>query len=62
MPDPDAVAGGSVVSDPQHSQKLLRALRSLCKEQCFQDSVLVLDGERIPVQRNILAAASPYIR
>lgn len=62
MPDPEVTAAGSVVSDPQHSQKLLRALRSLWREHSFQDSVLVLDGERIPVQRNILAAASPYIR
>uniref|UniRef100_A0A8C7N9X9 Gigaxonin n=1 Tax=Oncorhynchus kisutch TaxID=8019 RepID=A0A8C7N9X9_ONCKI len=53
---------GSVVSDPQHSQKLLKALRSFWQEQCFQDAVLVLDGEKIPVQKNILAAASPYIR
>lgn len=53
---------GSVVSDPQHSQKLLKALRSFWQEQCFQDAVLVLEGEKIPVQKNILAAASPYIR
>lgn len=53
---------GSVVADPQHSRKLLRALRSFWQEQCFQDAVLVIDGEEIPVQKNILAAASPYIR
>ncbi len=34
----------------------------LRQEDCFQDAVLVLDGEQIPVQKNILAAASPYIR
>ncbi|MBN3315159.1 GAN protein, partial [Atractosteus spatula] len=55
-------SAGSVVSDPQHSTKLLRALRSFRQEKCFQDAVLVLDGEEIPVQKNILAAASPYIR
>ncbi|KAM9503854.1 gigaxonin-like isoform 1-T1 [Salvelinus alpinus] len=60
--DPVVSAAGSVVSDPQHSQKLLKALRSFWIEQCFQDAVLVLEGEKIPVQKNILAAASPYIR
>ncbi|XP_071199249.1 gigaxonin-like isoform X2 [Salvelinus alpinus] len=59
--DPVVSAAGSVVSDPQHSQKLLKALRSFWIEQCFQDAVLVLEGEKIPVQKNILAAASPYI-
>ncbi|XP_065134864.2 gigaxonin isoform X1 [Paramisgurnus dabryanus] len=53
---------GSVVSDPQHSQKLLKALQSFRQDNFFQDAVLVLDGEEIPVQKNILAAASPYIR
>lgn len=57
-----AVSCGSVVSDPKHSCKVLRALRSFREENCFQDAVLVLDGEEIPVQKNILAAASPYIR
>ncbi|KAG7333394.1 hypothetical protein KOW79_003529 [Hemibagrus wyckioides] len=52
----------SVVSDPQHSQKLLRSLRSFREDGSFQDAVLVLEGEEIPVQKNILAAASPYIR
>ncbi|KAJ8335539.1 hypothetical protein SKAU_G00388810 [Synaphobranchus kaupii] len=55
-------ASGSVVADPQHSRKLLRALRTFWQEQCFQDAILVIDGEEIPVQKNILAAASPYIR
>ncbi|XP_027017425.1 gigaxonin [Tachysurus fulvidraco] len=53
---------GSVVSDPQHSQKLLRSLRSFREDGSFQDAVLVLEGEEISVQKNILAAASPYIR
>ncbi|TSK38445.1 Gigaxonin [Bagarius yarrelli] len=53
---------GSVVSDPQHSQKLLRSLRSFREDGSFQDAVLVLEGEQIPVHKNILAAASPYIR
>ncbi|KAJ8281223.1 hypothetical protein GJAV_G00064990 [Gymnothorax javanicus] len=55
-------AAGTVVADPQHSRKVLRALRSFWQEQCFQDAVLVIDGEEIPVQKNVLAAASPYIR
>ncbi|XP_028813897.1 gigaxonin [Denticeps clupeoides] len=54
--------GGSLVSDPQHSQKILRALRSFWREQSFQDALLVIDGEEIPVQKNVLAAASPYVR
>ncbi|XP_016312927.1 gigaxonin-like [Sinocyclocheilus anshuiensis] len=64
MSDPKRAGAdaGSVVSDPQHSQKLLRVLQSFRQDDCFQDAVLVLDGEQIPVQKNILAAASPYIR
>lgn len=53
---------GSKVSDPQHSQKLLRVLRSFWQEQSFHDALLVVDGEELPVQKNILAAASPYVR
>ncbi|KAF7658041.1 hypothetical protein LDENG_00018380 [Lucifuga dentata] len=55
-------ASGSKVSDPQHSQKLLRVLRSFWQEQSFHDALLVVDGEELPVQKNILAAASPYVR
>ncbi|KAM4618988.1 gigaxonin isoform 2-T2 [Polymixia lowei] len=62
MPDSGVNASGSKVSDPQHSQKLLRVLRSFWQEQCFHDALLVVDGEELPVQKNILAAASPYIR
>ncbi|CAF92569.1 unnamed protein product [Tetraodon nigroviridis] len=50
------------VSDPQHSQKLLRVLRSFWLEQSFHDALLVVGEEELPVQKNILAAASPYIR
>ncbi|KAF0040837.1 hypothetical protein F2P81_006735 [Scophthalmus maximus] len=53
---------GSRVSDPQHSQKLLRVLRTFWQEQSFHDALLVVDGEELPVQKNILAAASPYVR
>uniref|UniRef100_A0A7N6AIC0 BTB domain-containing protein n=1 Tax=Anabas testudineus TaxID=64144 RepID=A0A7N6AIC0_ANATE len=53
---------GSKVSDPQHSQKLLRVLRTFWQEHSFHDALLVVDGEELPVQKNILAAASPYIR
>ncbi|KAM9754880.1 gigaxonin [Menidia menidia] len=55
MPNP-------AVSDPQHAQKLLRVLRTFWREQSFHDALLVVDGEELPVQKNILAAASPYIR
>nr|XP_058139242.1 gigaxonin-like [Dasypus novemcinctus] len=57
-----ALAEGSAVSDPLHAARLLRALSSLREESRFCDAHLVLDGEEIPVQKNILAAASPYIR
>lgn len=57
-----AMAEGSAVSDPQHAARLLRALSSFREEARFCDAHLVLDGEEIPVQKNILAAASPYIR
>ncbi|XP_037372117.1 gigaxonin isoform X3 [Talpa occidentalis] len=56
------MAEGSAVSDPQHAARLLRALSSFREESRFCDAHLVLDGEEIPVQKNILAAASPYIR
>lgn len=62
MPDSGGSASGSKVSDPQHSQKLLRVLRSFWQEHSFHDALLVVDGEELPVQKNILAAASPYIR
>ncbi|TRY84675.1 hypothetical protein DNTS_017757, partial [Danionella cerebrum] len=61
-PKTSGADAGSVVSDPQHSQKLLRVLQSFRQDECFQDAELVLEGEHIPVQKNILAAASPYIR
>lgn len=62
MPDTASNEPGSKVSDPQHSQRLLRVLRTFWQEQSFHDALLVVDGEELPVQKNILAAASPYIR
>ncbi|XP_056137429.1 gigaxonin-like [Lampris incognitus] len=62
MSDPAEAGPGSKVSDPQHAQKLLRVLRSFWQEKCFHDALLVVNGEELPVQKNILAAASPYIR
>ncbi|KAK5928658.1 gigaxonin isoform X1 [Pseudochaenichthys georgianus] len=62
MPDSLSSEPGSKVSDPQHSQKLLRVLRLFWQEQSFHDALLVVDGEELPVQKNILAAASPYVR
>uniref|UniRef100_A0A8V5GVE1 Uncharacterized protein n=1 Tax=Melopsittacus undulatus TaxID=13146 RepID=A0A8V5GVE1_MELUD len=55
------MSGPSAVSDPQHPARLLRALSSFREESRFCDAHLVLEGEEIPVQKNILAAASPYI-
>ncbi|NXA34954.1 GAN protein, partial [Eudromia elegans] len=57
-----SMSGPSAVSDPQHPARLLRALSSFREESRFCDAHLVLEGEEIPVQKNILAAASPYIR
>lgn len=54
--------GVTKVLDPQHSQKLLRVLRTFWQEQSFHDALLVVGEEELPVQKNILAAASPYIR
>ncbi|KAK5868106.1 hypothetical protein PBY51_012546 [Eleginops maclovinus] len=62
MPDSLSSEPGSKVLDPQHSQKLLRVLRLFWQEQSFHDALLVVDGEELPVQKNILAAASPYVR
>ncbi|XP_024138214.1 gigaxonin [Oryzias melastigma] len=62
MPNTACSDPGARVSDPQHSQKLLRVLRTFWEEKSFHDAVLVVDGEELPVQKNILAAASPYIR
>ncbi|KAM8860571.1 gigaxonin isoform 1-T1 [Synchiropus picturatus] len=62
MPHSGPSEAASKVSDPQHSQKLLRVLRVFRQEQSFQDALLVVDGQELPVQKNILAAASPYIR
>lgn len=62
MPNSGSSQPGSKVSDPQHSQKLLRVLRTFWQEHSFHDALLVVDGDELPVQKNILAAASPYIR
>ncbi|XP_006008116.1 gigaxonin [Latimeria chalumnae] len=53
----------SVLSDPRHADKLLRALGSFGREtQLFCDAMLQVEGKEIPVQKNVLAAASPYVR
>lgn len=52
----------SKVSDPQHSQKLLQVLHTFWREQSFHDALLVVGEEELPIQKNILAAASPFIR
>ncbi|XP_018410884.1 PREDICTED: gigaxonin [Nanorana parkeri] len=52
----------TVVSDPQHAAKLLRALSCFREESDFCDTLLIVEEQEIPVHKNILAAASPYIR
>lgn len=52
----------TVVSDPQHAAKLLRALSGFREESNFCDALLIVEEQEIPVHKNILAAASPYIR
>ncbi|XP_059507724.1 gigaxonin [Stegostoma tigrinum] len=52
----------STVCDPQHSNKLLKSLSSFRNEPLFCDAVLVVEGQEIPVQKNLLAAVSPYVR
>ncbi|GCC44067.1 hypothetical protein chiPu_0028143, partial [Chiloscyllium punctatum] len=52
----------STVWDPQHSNKLLKSLSSFRNEPLFCDAVLVVEGHEIPVQKNLLAAVSPYVR
>lgn len=59
MSEPNSM---SVVSDPQHAIKLLRALGGFREASDFCDAVLLVEEQEIPVPKNILAAASPYIR
>ncbi|XP_077983448.1 gigaxonin-like [Glandiceps talaboti] len=47
---------------PQHAKKLLQNLQELRHNKALCDFTLVIDGVEIPVQRNMLAAGSPYFR
>ncbi|XP_007887458.1 gigaxonin [Callorhinchus milii] len=62
--EPGGPGSGSVsmVGDPQHANKLLLSLRSFRLDPLYCDAVLVVGGEEIPVQKNLLAAVSPYVR
>ena len=50
------------LSHPLHANSLLSALNENRKLPNFCDGVVCVSGEEIPVQKNILAATSPYFR
>uniref|UniRef100_A0A8C4PZY5 Gigaxonin n=2 Tax=Eptatretus burgeri TaxID=7764 RepID=A0A8C4PZY5_EPTBU len=50
------------IKDPQHANKLLDNMRSFREDPQYCDSVLVVDGQEIPIQRSLLVAMSPYLR
>ena len=45
-----------------HAKKLLRVLNDTRKCEHLCDAVVIIDGEEILVQKNILSAASEYFR
>ena len=47
---------------PLHSNSLLQSLNETRKNRQLCDGVVVIGDEEIPVQKNVLAAASPYFR
>ena len=49
-------------SHPLHANSLLNNLNEGRKNPQLCDGVLVISGEEIPVQKNILSAACPYFR
>ena len=60
----DRLGGGNVykMSHPLHANTLLLSLNEIRKNPQLCDGIIVIDGVEIPVQRNILAAASEYFR
>ena len=50
------------LSHPRHANTLLNALNESRKVPVLCDGVVVIRNTEIPVQKNILAAASPYFR
>ena len=49
-------------SHPLHATSLLNQLNEGRKNAALCDGILLIGGEEIPVQKNILSAASPYFR
>ncbi len=53
---------GKKYSHPLHANSLLTQLSEGRKNRSLCDAVLVVGGEEIPVQKNVLSAACPYFR
>ena len=49
-------------SHPLHAKCMLAHLNESRKNPRLCDGIVVIEGCEIPVQRNILAAASPFFR
>ena len=49
-------------SHPLHANSLLSQLNEGRKNPKLCDGILVIGGEEVPVQKNILSAACPYFR
>jgi hypothetical protein len=50
------------LSHPLHAKTLLDALNENRKNSSLCDGIVAINDIDIPVQRNVLAAASPYFR
>ena len=49
-------------SHPLHAKSVLIALSESRKNPNLCDGIVIIEDKEIPVQRNVLAAASPYFR
>lgn len=49
-------------SHPLHANSLLQSLNDTRKNAQLCDGLVVIGADEIPVQKNVLAAASPYFR
>ena len=49
-------------SHPLHAKCMLTQLNESRKNPRLCDGIVIIEGREIPVQRNILAAASPFFR
>lgn len=47
---------------PLHAKSILTALNESRKDPNLCDGIVLVEGKDIPVQRNVLAAASQYFR